>query len=288
MPNPDAAPSGDGPAGRLPTFLIAGGMKCGTSSLTRWLGSHPDAFVAGKELHFFNHNYERGLDWYRDQFAEAGEVAAVGESTPGYMYYDWAAERLARDLPGVKAVVSLRDPVSRAYSHYNMLRAQGNEALPFDRVVASECRHLASHQLNRSRHSYVDRGLYLHQVERLFGLLGRDSVLVLVFEQMVREPAATLTRVCDFLGLDPASISPDDARETHNSFRSRRYRRVEKLATRLPAPASTVVRRVNDALVPRYRPMSSTAEGMLLDTYLPERARLAELTGCDLSAWRTR
>lgn len=280
-------PVGDGSRGRLPSFLIAGGMKCGTSSLARWLGSHPDAFVADQELHFFNHNYELGLDWYRDQFVAPHQPSAVGESTPGYMYYDYAAERLARDLPGVKVVISLRDPVTRAYSHYNMLRSQGNETLTFDKAVASECNHLGSNRLNPAPRSYVDRGRYLHQLERLFRLLGRESVLVVVFEHMVQDPTGTLTAVCDFLGIDSSRMTPDVG-QPHNSFRSRRVRRVEKLSTRLPAPASTVVQRVNLALAPSYRPMSDTAKRLLLDTYLPERARLEELTGCDLSAWLDR
>src|ERR671919_2133494 len=103
---------------RLPTFLVIGAMKSGTTALINSLGKHPDVFALPSEIHFFDRFHDRGLDWYRERFAKARGQGAVGESTPEYMYLPHARERIVRDLPGVQLIAILRNPVERAYSHY--------------------------------------------------------------------------------------------------------------------------------------------------------------------------
>ena len=116
------------PARMTPSFLICGGQRCGTTSLYRALAAHPVVLkaVLHKGVHYFDVGYHNGLRWYRGHFplqrraervrAEFGVPAQTFESSPYYMYHPQAAARIARDLPGTKLIVLVRDPVERAYS----------------------------------------------------------------------------------------------------------------------------------------------------------------------------
>ena len=119
---------------RGPDFVIIGAKRGGTTSLYRYLHEHPSIqpLFPGRQhvkgVHYYDSNYERGLRWYRSHFPlEAGgrhlvrparRPAIAGEASPYYLFHPLAAERLARDFPGVRIIVNLRDPVDRAYSHY--------------------------------------------------------------------------------------------------------------------------------------------------------------------------
>src|SRR5680860_1100775 len=146
---------------QLPTFLIAGGMRCGTTSLNAYLREHPEVSVGQpKEVHFFDQNYERGIDWYLQHFPGSDNSKAVGEATPAYLYYPEIAERIATTLPDVRILVLLRDPVDRAHSHYWHNRSVGREKLNFADAIASEPKRLDRSPEYRARYSYVDRGRY--------------------------------------------------------------------------------------------------------------------------------
>src|SRR5919106_2306555 len=104
---------------RLPNFFIAGTMRSGTTSLTRYFDDHPQVYLAPtKEIHFFDLKYERGLDWYGTHFSGANGAPAVGEATPSYVYLRDAVDRMAATVPDARIVVTLRNPVDRAYSHF--------------------------------------------------------------------------------------------------------------------------------------------------------------------------
>src|ERR1051326_983405 len=116
---------------RLPTFLIIGAGRSGTTSLARYLGSHPHVFMArAKEMHFFDSD-SKTREWYRPRFAEARRQTAVGEATPNYLYEPAAIKRMAAIVPEARLIAILRDPVDRAYSHYWQNRSLGKETMTF-------------------------------------------------------------------------------------------------------------------------------------------------------------
>ena len=101
--------------GRLPAFLIVGAMRSGTTSLARYLASHPDVlFAPQKEVHFFDRNFHRGVAWYASQFAGDPTLRLAGEATPSYMYDELAVERMSHTVPHAKLIAVLRDPTERA------------------------------------------------------------------------------------------------------------------------------------------------------------------------------
>jgi hypothetical protein len=197
------------PARMLPSFLICGGQRCGTTSLYRALAAHPVVLkaVLHKGVHYFDLAYHRGLGWYRGHFPllraaarverEYGAPAQTFESSPYYMYHPLAMGRIVRDLPGVRVVVLVRDPVERAYSQHahevEPARLRGQE----ERLRRDASYYSFSHQ----HHAYRGRGEYARHLERMAALLGRDRIKVVCSERFFADPAPVYDEVLDFLGL---------------------------------------------------------------------------------------
>jgi hypothetical protein len=221
----------------LPTFLIIGAQRAATTSLFTNLRRHPevigprtaDTSVAWwKELHFFDENYWRGTDWYRAFFPleirqrasrRFGRELACGEATPYYLFHPAVPERVQETLPDVRLVALLRNPVERAYSHYQHMRLTGREKLTFAEAIDAEERRVrgageellrdkpsARKQGNRRHHehrhrAYVGRGLYAEQLERWFAQFPREQLLVLRSEDLLARPDEIYARAFAFLGV---------------------------------------------------------------------------------------
>jgi hypothetical protein len=208
----------------LPDFLIIGAAKAGTTSLFAWLSEHPFVSPAcEKEVHYFDYNYFRGTGWYRKHFptdlersrfaAERGRPFLTGEASPSYLSHHWAPERVAQLLPNVKLIVTLRNPVDRAYSQFQMSRRENEEPLEsFAAAVAAEEGRLSperSRMLADSWYnswpigcwSYLMRGRYAEQLERWMGFFPRERFHFLTLEQVASDPRRTLADVHEFLQL---------------------------------------------------------------------------------------
>jgi hypothetical protein len=207
--------------GRTPlvTFLIAGVQKGGTTALFDYLGDYPDvALSAVKEVHFFD---DDARIWaapdYSDYHAHFPAPAGrpCGEATPIYTYWPGSLERIAAYNPTMRLIVVLRDPVQRAWSHWRMEYARGAETHPFAWCIRQGRQRLFDAQPwgCHREFSYVERGFYAEQLERLFGLFPRDQALVLKSDDLRSDPAPALARVRTFLGLPDAP--PPAAREVH-------------------------------------------------------------------------
>ncbi|MBT8446042.1 MAG: sulfotransferase domain-containing protein [Gammaproteobacteria bacterium] len=214
----------------LPSFIIAGTQKGGTSSLYSWMASHPQVRRGiRKELHYFNNDYGKGLRWYRAQFPRlkaehAGDGPVMtGEATPCYMFHPHAPRRIAADLPGVKLIILLRNPVERAYSHYQMAVRMGRETLSFEDAIRAEPLRLAPELAKmaadpaycstvRQRYSYTSRGIYVDQLLELFCHFENDRVRILKSEAFFAAPQAAFDEVTRFLGLSPWKIDTSKIR----------------------------------------------------------------------------
>ena len=212
------------PLRMLPGFLIVGAQRCGTTSMYRALSEHPAVLkaVLHKGVHYFDMNYDAGPSWYRAHFplkasARRAARAAAGppltfESSPYYLFHPLAAQRIAADLPGVKLLVLVRDPVDRAYSAYAHELARGFETEPFERAIALEQDRLRGQADRITRdpgylshshqhHAYVTRGQYVEQLARLEQLFGRDRIHVVDSGDFFTKPEPVYDDVLDFLGL---------------------------------------------------------------------------------------
>jgi Sulfotransferase domain len=209
----------------LPSFLICGGQRCGTTSLYRALAAHPAVLkpVLHKGVHYFDTGYHRGPRWYRAHFplrhtadriaGRLGVAPVAFESSPYYLYHPHAIARITEDLPGVRLIVLVRDPVARAHSQHAHELARGYESEPsFSRALALEPARLRGQterlladpsyrSFAHQHHAYRARGEYARYLDALTDHLPPDRILVLESADLFHHPHAAYDRVLDFLGL---------------------------------------------------------------------------------------
>lgn len=207
----------------MPSFLIIGAQKAGTSSLHAQLVRHPQVLPSLiKEVHYFDLHYRLGPDWYRAFFParwralpaalRAGRPVITGESSPYYLFHPHAPRRVNRDFPELPLIVLLRDPVERAYSHYQHAFRHGLETLSFADALAREEERIGPdrEKLERDEYwpaesfrnfSYRARGIYIDQLLRWMPVYDPRRLLVLRSEDYFSDPGAVLARTLEFLKL---------------------------------------------------------------------------------------
>jgi hypothetical protein len=201
----------------LPDFLILGAQKAGTTALYAYLRWHPE--ITGpsfKEVSFFDRHYANGERWYRAHMP-ARRRSLVGEASPSYLFHPLAPERVAGLLPEARLIALLRNPVDRAFSHYQHEVALGREPLSFEDAIAGEDERMEG-ELERMRrdptyfshawwnYTYLARGRYAEQLERWHELFPREQLLVLFTEELSSDTAATYRRALDFLGVGTSDL----------------------------------------------------------------------------------
>jgi hypothetical protein len=213
----------------LPDFLIIGAQRCGTTSLQRYLIQHPCIAPSfRKEVHFFDRNLKKGVTWYRAHFPSVPYKYFVttvlrrrfltGEASAAYLFYPHAPKKIFEMMPRVKLIVLLRNPVDRAYSHYQHEVSLKYETLSFDEAIEQEPDRLRgerekmladqSYDSYKYRHySYLARGAYADQLMRWMKLFPRDQILILRSEDFFAESSKTFQKVLGFLELPPCELS---------------------------------------------------------------------------------
>ena len=275
---------GGGARGRLPTFLVIGAQKSGTTSLVHYLGAHPDVFALPDEVHFFDRNFERGIDWYRERFGAATRERHVGESTPEYMYARDVPRRIAETLADVRLLAILRNPVDRAYSAYWHNRTRGHEELPFEEALDAEGSRLASaDEPVAMRFGYLDRGRYAAQLRRVREALPETPLNVTLFERLRDDRVETVRSLYRFLGVDEA-VAPPEITEVKNRFVEFRSQRLRRPIRRLPGPLRRVAGRLNIRYT-TYPPLSPEVRARVSARFRDANADLASRFGLDLTPW---
>ena len=199
-------------AGRWPSFLLIGATKAGSASVYDYLRMHPGVFMhPKKELRYFTaeYNLKRGADWYREQFAGAGDARAVGEASNAYSrhpVFDGVAERIAALLPDVRLVYLVREPFARLEAHYRWRLSTGYEwRSPAEALEADP--------------SYVAASLYGLQLAEYRRHFRADQILVLRSEALFERPRWHLARLSEHLGV---AYDPRLPFRRRNSTRGRR------------------------------------------------------------------
>lgn len=215
---------------QLPSFILVGAQRTGTTSLFRALMSHPQIHQANfhKGVNYFDINYHRDFAWYRGHFPTTATLSRHGhgetvapmtfEASGYYMFHPCAAARMARHLPELKILVMLRDPIERAFSAHKHELARGYETEPFERALELEDERLAGQEermiaeagyqsFSHRHHAYVRRGQYAEQIRRLHQHFPTERVHLIESERFFESPEETYGQVLDFLEL-PA-VLPD-------------------------------------------------------------------------------
>jgi hypothetical protein len=213
-------------------FIVIGAARSGTTSLWEYLRPHPEIWMPpGKEEPFFSEDqrYARGLPWLMDEvFGRAPADAVLGKVTPQYMSGteecppQICAGRIAADLPDVKLVALLRDPVERALSQYRQARRQGDRLPSFEAVASALLDPAWLHAARtepRTANRFVVNGEYGRILAAYHEALPREQLLVIFTDELADDPGGVLDRVCDFVGVE--RFRPDDLGGRHNRAASR-------------------------------------------------------------------
>jgi hypothetical protein len=269
-----------------PTFLFIGPDKTGSTWLYQILRGHPDCHVPDlKDIYFFDRFYSRGLDWYFSLFEDAApHSGAVGELSHDYLFSAVAAERIAKDLPDVKLLTCLRDPVERTFSHYLYMIRSGRTKDTFETA------------LDRFP-ELIENSLYAKHLRPYLELFPRDQIKVLFFEKLRADPRGFAAEVFEFLEIPLVEDLPYEERVLPASRpRSMVLARLAKLgaeAARRIGMTSLVGRVKSSPLVVRtlYRPydrrpkMDSATAEKLRERFRDDIVELQRMLSVDLSRW---
>ena len=180
----------------LPNFLYIGPDKAGSSWLHDVLIEHPQVFMTpAKDLYFFDRYFDKGIDWYAAHFDRARpDHRVVGEVCQDYLFDPDAPARIAAVLDRPRLMVTLRDPLDRAFSSYLYMLKMGQQPGTFGAAL-------------RSRPELLDHGRYGTGLARFAATVGADRIYIAVFDDLVADPQAFVTDLLSWLGLDPLELT---------------------------------------------------------------------------------
>ena len=282
----------------LPNFICPGAQKAATSTLYHVLKQHPDIYLPKrKETHFFDREerFSQGLDWYQEQYyGDAAGEKIIGDITPEYMYLPHIPRRIYDCLGAdIRFVFMLRNPVDRAFSHYQMSVRRGWEDQPLAKAVGMEEARIAEGPAQRRNFSYIGRGFYAAQIKGFMALFPRENMQFILFEDFVRHTPETTGEIIRFLGLNPCPMD---------------YQIKTNIAWEPRHPLITKVKKAVRAWMPdrfkQYIPdhmkrtwlnldkkdskkkLDPAQRTQLLQLYADDIKNLEDLIGRDLSSWR--
>lgn len=202
--------------GRLPDFLIIGGMKCGSTTLYDYLNEHPRVFMSKyKEPSYFSDDkvFCRGEDWYRSIFDQATPHQLCGEASTSYsrceeyrfavkpetwVNYLSAPSRIAAAIPDVRLIYIMRHPIERAYSHYSFLM-QADAMMSFEKA-------LMHHK------TIIETSRYIDHIRRYLEHFSQEQLLLVILDDFEQDPEGELDRIQRFLGLEPMPLGRETIR----------------------------------------------------------------------------
>lgn len=199
----------------LPNFLIVGAARSGTTTLYSHLKDHPDVYLPANkrpEPHFFlkTAEFAQGIAYYEQRFFSGWRnQRAVGEASTSYLFGRDVPKRIRSNLPDIKLICILRDPVERAFSSYWHTVKSGLETLSFEQAILREAarkNEMAGTALEEiAPFAYAERGLYHRQLSRWLSEFPRSQMKIVIFDDFVADPTGILREIARFLG-----VSPDD------------------------------------------------------------------------------
>jgi hypothetical protein len=238
-------------------FILAGAQKSGTTALHYFLSRHPDIAMGDQqEIHFFDNDthFVSAVDYeeLHKHYPPLAPSMIAGDCTPSYLYHEPAAERISKYNPNIKLLIILRNPVERAFAHWNMQRFKGREPLDFFDAVREEQNRIGGKPpVEARRFAYIGRGFYGRQLERVFKFFPREQVKAVKFEDFRVNQRETVTSILSFLGRKPL-------RSIRNKDRN---------------------------IIPYERAMSGKERAFLYNLFADDIAKVEQMLGWDCADW---
>lgn len=207
----------------LPDYLIIGTPRSASTSLYQYLIQHPAVSPAlTKQLHFFDTFFYKGIEWYKVCFPYQWKKIyqekilrtkfVTGEATVHYILHPLAPQRIFETFPKIKLVIILRNPVDRAYSHWNMEFQNKNDELSFEDAINAEESRLKGEfdklskdenytSDNYPHRAYLATGLYAEQLKRWFNFFPKEQFLIIKSEEFSDNPSQQFNEVLKFLNI---------------------------------------------------------------------------------------
>jgi len=207
-----------------PNFLIVGERRSGTTTLARWIEAHPEIYLHPKmDMAFF---WDRELvgakEWidgkvdydkwyiehskedYEANFPQETQYKAIGEKSADYLFWEPCHERIQTYYPDIKLVLTLRNPIERAWSMYWNEVGKGRETLTFEEAISQEEERIQKSDYAKAHLSYVSRGNYANSIKNLLKHFKKENLHIIVLEHSIANPEKALRSLYDFLGVDSA------------------------------------------------------------------------------------
>jgi Sulfotransferase domain len=274
---------------RLPSFIVAGPPRTGTSWLHKVLSQYTSLPSPTKETRFFDTHFQRGLKWYGAHFVASRRDLPIGEVGPTYFASPKACERIAATIPKAKLIFVFRNPVQRVVSLYRIKRAYGMLPWSFENALDRDP-------------ELIESGMYAKHLEGWQRSFPSDQLLPTVYDDLRSDPQSYLDKLCEFIGIPPIVLSMAHLGNVHSSERMtepRSYittRSATAVADWLKARGlDHVVAAVsNSSLMKLFvgggEPFPEVSEELVHELYRrfhPEVERLEGMLGRELSAWKS-
>jgi hypothetical protein len=276
----------------LPNFFLAGCQKSATTWLHRCFREHPEIYVPEKHMiHFFDIHYAKGFDWYREFYIDRSGEKMIGDTTVSYIRDTMVPQRIDDYNPDAKLIFSLRNPIERAFSHYWHEKKKRKIAFEFQEVFAN-------YDLYQS---WVVPGFYYRHLQRFYEHFPEEQLMVVLVEDMARDPQAVIQRIFTFLGVAPDFIPSILHRQVNEAwYRPRRSQEISRRLYALTRPIRQLVpervrQLLKDVLFGGENPgqiqseydrgMDPEVRAQLREVFQPENEKLARMLNRDLSSW---
>ncbi len=293
---------------KLPTFLIVGVQKAGTTSIYNYLQEHPQVYMSPiKETNFLERDWEKlvaenskiknrisSFDDYCKLFTGVQDEIAIGEASPNYIFhYESSAPRIQKYTPNAKLIVVLRNPVERAYSDYLMHLRDG---------ISAEIRTLSEQIKHSSHKSFILRkGFYYTPVKYYIDFFCVEKVKVFLYDDLCNNAQKFMSDIYEYIGVDKnfiANVSKktQQARIPKNQAINNLLQRqnpirtlaATALKTLIPLDARQELRSRLIRLNSQHKsqvPLSSEERKQLIELYREDILKLQDLIDRDLSSW---
>ena len=207
----------------LPDFLIIGFVKCGTTSMYQYLMKHPDINrSSGKEIDYFDRFYSRGINWYKVKFPLKIKKFFIknivkknfltGEATPRYIEHPHALTRIKKTVPNAKFIILMRNPIDRAFSHYNMNMTNELEYLSFEDALKKEKKRIKGRYEKMQKiedyyswdydiFGYLEHGIYVKYLKKWMDVFPKEQFLIIQTEEFKKNTSEVYSETLKFLNL---------------------------------------------------------------------------------------